>query len=179
MSGVQLPGPLCRLLDAVGIDSGTMCRSASPPPGPHGKAVKKPSKPRPAPPAVPTAHVLKDPDSYIGSVDYPNTDGYYECAAFPQNKQVAAAPQTKNWKPGAHVEPGAAIAKGTWVATFVDGKYEGHVGVFDSMDKDGTLTLIDQWRPRNRVDKTAYHVKPQPYAGKVSNDPTKYYVVLW
>jgi hypothetical protein len=176
--GVQLPGPVCRFLDALGIDSGTMCRSASPPPGPHGAHVKKPKTPRVSA-TVPTAHVLKDPDSYIGSIDYANADGHYECAAFPQNKLVAAAPVTATWRLGAHVEPRTTIAKGTWVATFLDGKYQGHVGAFVSMDVDGALTLIDQFRPRNRVDKTTYHVKKQPFTGKISNDPSKYYVVLW
>ncbi len=34
MAGIQLPGPICRLLGALEIDSGTLCRSASPVPGP-------------------------------------------------------------------------------------------------------------------------------------------------
>ena len=175
---VQLPGPLCRFLDALGIDTGTTCRSSSPAPGPHGGKVKKPGASAVLT-AVPSPHVLKDAASYIGSEDYPNADGNYECAAFPQNKLVAAAPQTKTWKPGAHVEIGAAPEKGTWVATFVDGKYEGHVGAFDSIDNDGNLTLIDQFKSRHHVDRTTYHVKKQPFSGKISNDPSKYYVVLW
>jgi hypothetical protein len=43
MSGVQLPGPICAFLDALAIDTGTMCRSASPIPGPHGATTKAPS----------------------------------------------------------------------------------------------------------------------------------------
>ncbi len=185
MGGFQLPGPICRFLDALEIDSGTLCRSASPTPGPQGVAAKKghgaaaKKKSVAATPAVVVEHVLKDLDTYIGSTDYANVDGKYECAAFPQHKEVAAAPSTTSWKPGPHVEPGTTIARGTWVATFVDGKYQGHVGAFDSMDKDGNLTLIDQWKGRDQVDRTTYHVKKQPYEGKISNDPSKYYVVLW
>lgn len=44
MSGVQLPGPICAFLDALEIDVGTMCRSASPIPGPHGATTKAPSQ---------------------------------------------------------------------------------------------------------------------------------------
>lgn len=34
MADFRLPGPLCRILGALDIDVGTMCRAASPPPGP-------------------------------------------------------------------------------------------------------------------------------------------------
>jgi hypothetical protein len=175
MAGFRLPGPVCRVFNELEIDTGTLCRSASPTPGPLS-AAKESSVARSSPTAR-VMHVLKDPETYIGSTDYVNRKGKYECAAFTQ--MVAQAPHTSNWKAGAHVEPGTPIERGTWVATFVDGEYQGHVGAFDSMDKDGNLTLIDQWKGRDRVDRTTYHVNKQPYTGLISNDPSKYYVVLW
>lgn len=122
-------------------------------------------------------HVLKEPETYIGSTDYTNAKGNHECAVFTQ--MAGGAPQTSKWRPGAHVESRTVIARGTWVATFVDGVYQGHVGAFDSIDKEGNLTLVDQFNSRGSVDKTTYHVKKQPYKGRISNDPSKYYVVLW
>jgi hypothetical protein len=177
MAGFRLPGPVCRLLGALEIDPGTLCRSTSPAPGPLS-ATKKKNDSKPVP-TTGVAHVLKDPETYIGSTDFPNDKGEYQCVAFPQNKKVAGAPHTSKWRPGAHVERGTPIIRGTWVATFVDGKYQGHVGAFDSMDAKGNLTLIDQWEPRGRVDRTTYHVKGQPYTGRISNDPSTYYIVLW
>jgi hypothetical protein len=176
MSGFRLPGPLCRVLGALEIDSGTMCRSASPIPGPvcgakiKGKAVL-PAKP------VGEAHVLKDPETHIGNVTYANAKRNHECVVFAQ--QAGGAPFTGKWGQGTHVEPGTSITRGTWVATFVDGQYQGHIGAFDSIDADGNLTLIDQFNSRGSVDRTTYHVKKQPYNGKISNDPSEYYVVLW
>ena len=36
MSGLRLPGPVCRLLGALEIDAGTLCISSTPSPGPLG-----------------------------------------------------------------------------------------------------------------------------------------------
>lgn len=137
----------------------------------------KEKKEKEAPPPAPTSHVLTSAATHIGKA-YPNDKGEHQCAAFAQAASVAGAPQTKHWRRGDHVEPGKPILKGTWVATFVNDRYQGHVGVFDSMNDKGDLTLIDQWIPRNRVDRTTYHVKTKP-PDKISNDPTKYYIVLW
>ena len=176
MSTFRLPGPLCRVLGALDIDAGTLCRSSSPPPGPVCASTVGRNTASTAPvPGEP--HVLDDPESHIGNATYANAKGNHECVVFAQ--MAGSAPLTREWKQGLHIEPGTTIERGTWVATFVGGKYQGHVGAFDSMDSDGNLTLIDQFNSRGAVGQTTYHVKKQPYTGKISNDPSRYYVVLW
>jgi len=176
MSGFRLPGPLCSFLGALKIDTGTMCRSASPAPGPIcGMKLKESISDSVKPTG--SSHVLKNPETYIGNDSYQNAEGNHECVVFAQ--KAGGAPLTSHWKPGAHVEPTTIISRGTWVATFVNNRYQGHVGAFDTIDKDGNLTLMDQFNSRGSVNRTTYHVKKQPYKGKISNDPSKYYVVLW
>lgn len=175
MGGFRLPGPVCRVLGALEIDTGTLCRGTSPLPGPVSVVAKTATKTVQHPKG--SAHVLSDPETYIGSEDYTNAKGNHECVEFA--RQAGGAPHTSHWIPGAAVEPRDLITKGTWVATFVNGRYEGHVGAFESMDEKGNLTLIDQFNSRGRVDRTTYHVKHQPYTGRISNDPSRYHVVLW
>ena len=43
------------------------------------------------------------------------------------------------------------IPVGTWVATFVDGKFYGHVGVFMGYEPNGTLILLDQFNKAEHV----------------------------
>jgi hypothetical protein len=171
----RLPGPVCQFLGALDIDTGTMCLATAPSPGPVSVAENQLAKR--LQPATGTAHVLGDPETYIGNDTYSNAKGNHECVEFA--RQVGGAPHTSLWRPGALVQPREPIAKGTWVATFVGGGYEGHVGAFESMDSNGNLTLIDQFNSRGRVDRTTYHVKQQPYTGRISNDPSQYHVVLW
>jgi len=175
MAAFRLPGPLCQILGALDIDTQTMCLAASPLPG-SGSVAEKPATKK-SQRITGAAHVLSDPETYIGSEGYTNANGNHECVEFA--RQVGGAPHTSHWRPGALIQPRDTIAKGTWVATFVDGRYEGHVGVFESMDSRGSLTLIDQFNSRGRVDRTTYHVKQQPYTGRISNDPSQYHVVLW
>lgn len=141
------------------------------------KAKVAPAKPESPPKVAGVAHVLTAPETYLENADFANPKGNHECVEFA--KQAGGAPQTALWRKGAHVEPGQTPPLGTWVATFVNEKYEGHVGAFDSMDASGNLTLYDQWNDKGKVSKTTYHVKPKDYTGRISNDPSKYYVVLW
>ena len=176
MGQFRIPGALCQTAGAWDIDPGTLCLSASPLPGPL-QGAKLQGEPLVAIVPLGATHVLADPDTYIGNATYANAKGNHECVVFAQ--QAGGAPLTSKWRAGTHVEPGKLIKRGTWVATFVDGKYQGHVGAFDAMGSDGTLTLIDQFNSRGSVAKTTYHVKAQPYKGRISNDPSKYYEVLW
>jgi len=172
-----MPGPLCRVLGGLKIDAGTMCLSTSPTPGPVGQTKRKKVSPVFSTTPAKRAHILANPEKYIGEASYFNSKGNHECVTFAQ--KAGGAPLTLEWRPGAHVKPGMAIPRGTWVATFVNGRYQGHVGAFDSIAPEGTLALIDQFNSRGMVGKSKYSVKEQPYTGKISNDPTKYYVLLW
>ena len=123
-----------------------------------------------------SSHILKNPMSYAKQ-SYKNEKGHTECVTFAQ--KVGGASLTKYWKPGAAISPSAPPPVGTWVATFVDGKFYGHVGVFMGYDPDGTPILLDQFNSKGEVGIQRYRPKPQPFYGRISNDPTKYCVVLW
>jgi hypothetical protein len=123
-----------------------------------------------------STHVLNNPRSHIGK-SYKNAKGNTECVAFAQ--QVGGAGLTKYWKPGEAISPSNPPPVGTWVATFVDDHYYGHVGVFMGYEPNGTLLLLDQFTGKTKVSIQPYSPKPQPFYGRISNDPSEYRVVLW
>jgi|GEM_PF-7033455 hypothetical protein len=123
-----------------------------------------------------TTHVLSNPLSHINK-SYKNAKGNTECVAFAQ--QAGGARPTKDWKPGDAISPSNPPPVGTWVATFVDGHFYGHVGVFMGYKPDGTLVLLDQFNSKGKVGLQEYHHKPTTFSGRISRDPSKYRVVLW
>jgi hypothetical protein len=73
--------------------------------------------------------------------------GNKQCVAIVQH--YAGAPHTSTWKQGAQVRGNIRIAKGTAVATFVDGKYPNkksgnHAALYVSQDAAG-VWVMDQW----------------------------------
>ncbi|MGB8602011.1 MAG: BPSL0067 family protein [Rhizomicrobium sp.] len=123
-----------------------------------------------------SSHTLKNPMSHDG-ISYRNAKGNTECVTFAQ--QAGGAGPTKDWKPGEAISPSNPPLQGTWVATFVDGHYYGHVGAFMGYEPDGTLILLDQFNKKGQVSIQRYSPKPQPFSGRISNNPSKYRVVLW
>jgi len=121
----------------------------------------------------PKAHILKSPKKYIHN-SYPNAKGKTECVAFAQ--QVGHAPLTSQWVAGDLISPENPPPIGTWVATFVDGSYKGHVGVFNGYGSDGTLYLIDQFNSKGEVTNQQYYPGHHDY---ISNDITQYRVLKW
>jgi hypothetical protein len=89
--------------------------------------------------------------SYVYSKvdDLEDTDkvGSKQCVALVQ--YYAQLPQTANWKEGLKVLGNLATAKGTAIATFVNGKYESHstgnhAAFYISQDAGG-IWVMDQW----------------------------------
>lgn len=74
--------------------------------------------------------------------------GSHHCVALVQ--QYAKAPQTSLWSKGELVKTTNNLAKGTAIATFVDGVYPNnltgnHAALFLSLESDG-INVMDQWK---------------------------------
>jgi hypothetical protein len=74
--------------------------------------------------------------------------GTKQCVALVQN-YAAGLPHTPSWKEGDVVIQNTQIAKGTVIATFVDGKYQSlahgnHAAFYLSQDAGG-IWVMDQW----------------------------------
>ena len=108
MATLRLPGPVCRYMGAFQIDAGTLCRGASPVPGPAGQASSKPTAKRSA--AETRAGTSQTYSEHRGAVknplDYAGDDliGNGQCAKLVQ--KLASAPQTANWTPNGIVDNG-------------------------------------------------------------------------
>ena len=86
--------------------------------------------------------------SNVDDLDGTAKVGSHQCVALVQH--YANLPHTGNWKEGDAVIGNVKIAKGTAVATFVDGQYKSlptgnHAGFFISQDPKG-MWIMDQWR---------------------------------
>jgi hypothetical protein len=89
------------------------------------------------------------PHVYAKVDDLDGTDkvGSHQCVALVQH--YGKLPSTSAWKEGAAVMGNDKIARGTAIATFVDGKYKSlptgnHAGFLVSQDPKG-LWIMDQW----------------------------------
>ena len=114
------------------------------------------------------AHVVAMPESYVNKT-YRNAFGI-NCVAFAQS--VAGAPLTERWEDLGPVN--ADTPRGTWVGTFLNGHFQGHVGVFDHMNPDGTITIFDQYESRPWIKERDVNTR----RGLV-NDPSKYRIIGW
>lgn len=81
----------------------------------------------------------------------------------PLVQQYARAPHTSQWKQGATVKGMTGLAKGTAIATFVDGKYPNnvsgnHAALFVSQDVTG-ITVVDQYRGSGGIRKRVLRFK--------------------
>jgi hypothetical protein len=127
--------------------------------------------------------ILADPETYTGR-SFKNAKGNAECVEF--IIKTLNGPSTDYWRPGLKVQqlaPGAPdpIAKGTAIATFVDGKYPAnstgqHAAIYLGQDSQG-IQVLDQWRDRPRVmPRTIYWANHGP---KLSNQGNAFSVVEW
>ena len=89
------------------------------------------------------------PYIYSKADDLENTDkvGSKQCVALLQ--YYAKLPQTAMWKEGKTVVGTMTLAKGTAIATFVDGRYKSlptanHAAFYISQDAGG-VWIMDQW----------------------------------
>lgn len=91
--------------------------------------------------------------------------GSHQCVALVQIK--AGAPHTSAWREGASVRGSLTLARGTAIATFVDGKYPSHAhgnhaALYLSQSAAG-IAVMDQW---NKKNKTHVSQRLIPFRGK-------------
>lgn len=114
------------------------------------------------------SYVCPNPDKY--------NDGQWhgesrECVALV--KVACGAPRTTYWRKGMQVKNnGASIRRGTAIATFSNGSYEGHAAIYLSQDSSG-IHVVDQWRTHPASTRVIR------WGGNgTSNDGNQFYVVL-
>jgi hypothetical protein len=172
----RLPGPLCRVLGALEIDTGTLCLTQSPAPGSIGSslaAAKAISSAKTKPPRVYQEHrgAVKDPFSYVGQDVYLNDSGSPQCAELV--KQLAKAPRTgeDNWQRGTMlteanvttIEIGTPIATGWNDRGFYPHNSTGqHAGIFSGAVSNAKgkvlgFTIVEQYSGLDEViSRTVY-----------------------
>jgi hypothetical protein len=94
--------------------------------------------------------------------------GTKQCVAL--IKEYTSAPQTVMWKEGKPVKGNLLLAKGTAIATFVDGKYPNHASgnhaaFYISQDAVG-IWVVDQWSASKTIQKRRLTFKGQDKNGK-------------
>ncbi len=116
------------------------------------------------------AFIAENPEDYEG-----NVVGDGQCVAFV--KEASGAPQTSLWKEGETVR-GADIAKGTAIATFIDGVYPSHAhgnhAAIYVEQNDVGLIVWDQWTGQPVHQRT---IRFQGGAGSPSNDGDAFSVI--
>ncbi|HTC74131.1 MAG TPA: BPSL0067 family protein [Edaphobacter sp.] len=125
------------------------------------------------------AHVVNDPEGCIGKA-YANAKGNTECVELIH--QMLHSPPTSMWKEGTKVvQGGAAIAKGTAIATFVNGVYPQvgnhgkHAALYLGQDAVG-IQVVDQWKSQGMVKKRTIRWTGGP---NLSNNGSAFSVIEW
>ena len=115
---------------------------------------------------------------YSKADDLQETDkvGSRQCVALLQH--YAGLPSTSTWKEGKTVFGQITLAKGTAIATFVDGKYKSlstgnHAAFYLSQDAGG-IWIMDQWADDTRKPKVSkrYVTKKGKFASGRYVDPS-------
>jgi hypothetical protein len=125
-------------------------------------------------------HILLNPESYIGNDTFKNAKGNHECVEFIH--QTLNAPATGVWKEGKKVQGDLTIAKGTAIATFVNGKYPQagtsgkHAAIYLSQDVIG-IWVVDQWNKQGKVEKRQLRFATS--SSSLSNDGKAFSVIEW
>ena len=106
--------------------------------------------------------------------------GSHQCVALVQ--AMAGAPVTSAWREGAAVSDRLTLAKGTAIATFVNGRYPSHAhgnhaALYISQSAAG-IVVMDQWAAKPSVahrtisfgkkDKQGHYVDPSNNANAFS-----------
>ena len=124
-------------------------------------------------------HVLSNPESHTGKA-FVNAKGNAECVEF--IAQTLNAPATVVWREGSKVTKGdQSIAKGTAIATFVNGKYPQtgtsgkHAAIYMSQTADG-IDVLDQWRAQGMVKRRTIRWTGGPI---LSNNGSAFSIIEW
>lgn len=121
------------------------------------------------------AYVCSNPDAWNGKP----LIGSGQCVELV--KAAAKAPATSFWKEGIKVKGATTIARGTAIATFVNGVYQSkttgnHAALYLEQDVNG-IWVYDQWasKPDKMVSKRLLRFKAGQ--GSASNDGDAYSVI--
>jgi hypothetical protein len=134
-------------------------------------SIMNPSNPRETiRPAVHHAFLATDPESYEGEVV---ADGH--CAKYVQ--ACSGAPLTALWREGPKVK-GAALIRGTAIATFIGGRYASHetgnhAAIYDGQTAAG-IWVWEQWKG-HPVSRRLIHFRGGK--GSPSNDGDAFSVI--
>jgi hypothetical protein len=118
-------------------------------------------------------YIATNPEHFVG-----RKVGTGQCVAYVQT--AAHAPNTGSWRAGIKVmgSPPGVIAKGTVIATMVDGQYPNHAhgnhaAIYLDHDVYG-IRVLDQW-----VGQPVHYRTIHPHGGHgdPSNDADAFYVV--
>jgi len=119
-------------------------------------------------------------ESYAGT-GYANAKGNTECVEF--LRQALKAPPTVQWQEGKKITQGdTAVAAGTPIATFVNGKYPQtgstgmHAAIYLGQNAVG-IQVLDQWRAQGEVRERT--IRWNPTSTSPSNDAKAFSVVEW
>jgi hypothetical protein len=82
------------------------------------------------------------------------------------------APPVGLWHQGAKVHGDHALTRGTVIATFVDGHYDGHAAIYLGDGVDG-IRVFDQWNGQVPHERTIYATGHHGFVNTADN----YYVV--
>ncbi len=97
--------------------------------------------------------------------------GNGECVTLVQ--QIGGLPNTHQWLPGN--KPNADTPMGQPIASFQNGKYQGHAGFFDGMLPDGSgFQMVDQY---NNPKSTPVGVRTYHYSASGIQNAGIYYVI--
>jgi hypothetical protein len=96
--------------------------------------------------------------------------GNQQCVALVEWYAKAPAPAADRWRQGAPVKGNALIAKGTAIATFVNGVYPSastgnHAALYVSQDPHG-LWVVDQYFGSNGIHRRQLRFKGKDGNGK-------------
>jgi hypothetical protein len=127
-------------------------------------------------------YVLTNADAYKGRA-FANSKGSTECVEFV--KQAAGTPASALWREGVRIKKLSAseqdtIARGTAIATFVQGKYPQtgntgmHAAIYLGQNADG-IVVLDQWRAQGKVLQRTIPWAPRKPG--LSNDGSAFSVI--
>jgi len=106
--------------------------------------------------------------SNVDALDQTDLVGSHSCVALVQH--YAKVPNTALWREGKTVKGNLLVAKGTAIATFVNGKYPNkdhgnHAAFYVSQDVNG-IWVVDQFKKAQKVSKRYIRSKGKSADGK-------------
>ncbi|APR85680.1 Hypothetical protein A7982_11029 [Minicystis rosea] len=114
-------------------------------------------------------YIVRDLSSMMALRDFV---GSKECVALVQEWAGAPHGAASSWHRGAKVLGNSHIARGTAIATFVNGHYDGHAAVYLGETADG-IRVFDQWRTQKPHERTIYASGRHSFVDTADN----YYVI--